>query len=78
MQLVTIHRTILEPEKEAETDKPADIEPEEISKDKVKNLINVSQDCEIVAQLRYEYALNLLQRLGQDLSRIGLDFVQFS
>ncbi len=78
MQLVTIHRTILEPEKEAETDKPADIEPEEIGKDKVKNLINVSQDCEIVAQLRYEYALNLLQRLGQDLSRIGLDFVQFS
>lgn len=28
----------------------------------------------IVAQLRYEYALNLLQRLGGVLSRIGLDF----
>jgi hypothetical protein len=28
----------------------------------------------IVAQLRYEYALNLLQRLGSALSRVGLDF----
>jgi arsenate reductase-like glutaredoxin family protein len=28
----------------------------------------------IVAQLRYEYALNLLQRLGISLTRIGLDF----
>ena len=29
----------------------------------------------IVAQLRYEYALNLLHKLGGSLSRIGLDFV---
>lgn len=29
---------------------------------------------EVVAQLRYEYALNLLQKLGTVLSRIGLDF----
>ncbi|MEH0021452.1 MAG: response regulator receiver domain [Desulfobacter sp.] len=28
----------------------------------------------IVAQLRYEYALSLLQRLGGTLSRVGLDF----
>ncbi|MDR3571142.1 MAG: response regulator receiver domain [Candidatus Pacebacteria bacterium] len=28
----------------------------------------------VVCQLRYEYALNLLQRLGGSLSRIGLDF----
>lgn len=28
----------------------------------------------VVAQVRYEYALNLLQRLGANLSRIGLDF----
>lgn len=28
----------------------------------------------IVAQLRYEYALNLLQRLGISMTRIGLDF----
>lgn len=28
----------------------------------------------VVAQLRYEYALNLLQRLGGSFSRIGLDF----
>lgn len=29
----------------------------------------------IVGQLRYEYALNLLQRLGTNLSRVGLDFI---
>lgn len=29
---------------------------------------------QVVAQVRYEYALNLLQRLGANLSRIGLDF----
>lgn len=29
----------------------------------------------VVAHLRYEYALNLLQRLGASLSRVGLDFV---
>lgn len=31
----------------------------------------------IVAQLRNEYALNLLQKLGGSLSRIGLDFVSY-
>ena len=31
----------------------------------------------IVAQLRYEYAINLLQRLGAHLSRVGLDFRPF-
>lgn len=30
----------------------------------------------VVGQLRYEYALNLLQRLGSTLSRVGLDFVR--
>ncbi|MGO9556990.1 MAG: response regulator receiver domain [Syntrophobacteraceae bacterium] len=34
-------------------------------------------DVKIIAQLRYEYALNLLMRLGSTLSRIGLDFVEF-
>lgn len=29
----------------------------------------------VVAQLRYEYALNLVQRLGGTLTRIGLDYV---
>lgn len=33
--------------------------------------------CRVVAQLRYEYALNLLQLLGHDLTRIGLDYVDF-
>ncbi|GAC1610988.1 MAG: hypothetical protein NVS3B3_21090 [Aquirhabdus sp.] len=31
----------------------------------------------VVAQLRYEYALNLMQRLGSHLSRVGLDFVSY-
>lgn len=34
------------------------------------------KDAVIITQLRYEYALNLLQRLGSTLSRVGLDFVQ--
>ena len=34
------------------------------------------QKCGLVAQLRYEYALNLLQKLGASLSRVGLDFVK--
>ena len=29
----------------------------------------------VVSQLRYEYALNLIQKLGISLTRIGLDFV---
>jgi hypothetical protein len=32
----------------------------------------------IVGQLRYEYALNLMQKLGSHLSRVGLDFVSYS
>ncbi|MEM5470775.1 response regulator receiver domain [Hoeflea sp. AS60] len=30
---------------------------------------------EVIAQLRYEYALNLLQKLGTSMTRIGLDFI---
>ncbi len=30
---------------------------------------------QVIAQLRYEYALNLLQKLGVSMTRIGLDFV---
>lgn len=32
-------------------------------------------DAKIVAQLRYEYALNLLHQLGSSLTRVGLDFL---
>lgn len=32
----------------------------------------------IVGQLRYEYAISLLQRLGSHLSRVGLDFRNYS
>jgi len=37
-------------------------------------LISHCCEAEVVAQLRYEYALNLLQKLGVNLTRIGLDF----
>lgn len=37
-----------------------------------------SESASIVGQLRYEYAINLLQRLGAHLSRVGLDFRKFS
>jgi len=40
-------------------------------------LSTVDQKCEVVTQLRYEYALNFLQRLGQDLTKIGLDYVAY-
>ena len=32
-------------------------------------------EAKVVSQLRYEYALNLVQRLGVSMSRIGLDFL---
>lgn len=35
----------------------------------------IQATAEVVAQLRYEYALHLLQRLGSHLSRVGLDFI---
>jgi hypothetical protein len=31
----------------------------------------------VVSQLRYEYALNLIQRLGTSMTRVGLDFAGF-
>lgn len=41
------------------------------------NLITVPLKAKIVAQLRYEYAINLLQRLGVSMSRVGLDYKNF-
>lgn len=35
----------------------------------------MQESAQVVAHLRYEYALNLLHRLGANLSRVGLDFV---
>jgi hypothetical protein len=44
--------------------------------DRDKQTITTAQeDARIIAQLRYEYALNLLQRHGSALCRIGLGFV---
>lgn len=38
------------------------------------NLVMDTLTATVVCQLRYEYALNFLQRLGSALSRVGLDF----
>ncbi|MBG6143392.1 hypothetical protein IWQ51_001511 [Labrenzia sp. EL_142] len=45
--------------------------------EKAKNhkLIMREYTAEVVSQLRYEYALNLMQKLGTSMTRIGLDFV---
>lgn len=40
-----------------------------------RKLVSVVHQAQVVAQLRYEYALNLLQKLGISMTRIGLDFV---
>jgi hypothetical protein len=43
--------------------------------DQEANLFNMStHQCEVHYQLRYEYAQNLVQRLGGAVTRIGLDF----
>ena len=41
---------------------------------KSKKLFVQSYDTKIIAHLRYEYALNLIHRLGGALTRVGLDF----
>ncbi|MBT3052813.1 MAG: hypothetical protein KME34_18090 [Candidatus Thiodiazotropha sp. (ex Codakia orbicularis)] len=41
-------------------------------------LVTPTSKANVIAQLRYEYALNLLQRLGSTLSRVGLDFISHS
>ena len=55
-------------------DKTADLVLQTVSGDtgelKIKSI-----DARIVAQLRYEYALNLVNKLGVEFTRIGLDFV---
>lgn len=38
-------------------------------------LVQRVKQARVVAQLRYEYALNLVQKLGGSMTRIGLDFV---
>lgn len=39
------------------------------------DLVNATFDATVVAQLRYEYALSLMHRLGGSQTRVGLDFV---
>lgn len=34
-----------------------------------------TRDAVIMAQLRYEYALNLIQKLGVEMTRVGLDYI---
>lgn len=45
-----------------------------IAEDGRRGMVQRRYSCRVVAQLRYEYALNLIQRLGGTLTRIGLDF----
>lgn len=46
--------------------------------DKEQSLLaNTAANYEVIAQLRYEYAINLLQKFGFSQSRVGLDFIQF-
>jgi hypothetical protein len=40
-----------------------------------RRLIYDREAATVVAQLRYEYSLNLLQKLGASMTRIGLDFI---
>ncbi|MBD1573043.1 hypothetical protein HC725_07095 [Vibrio sp. S17_S38] len=37
-----------------------------------------ASEAKVVSELRYEYALNLLQRLGSNQTRVGLDFIEKS
>ena len=37
-------------------------------------LVSKTLQAQVIGQLRYEYALNLIQKLGVSLTRIGLDF----
>lgn len=48
-----------------------------LSGDEENGITSEATKARVVAQLRYEYALNLLQRLGMNLSRIGLDFKSY-
>ncbi|EKS6388478.1 hypothetical protein NM573_004363 [Enterobacter hormaechei] len=43
--------------------------------DTENNIIIKEFNAEVVAELRYEYALNLLSKLGVSKSRVGLDFI---
>ena len=57
-------------------DIPNKLEVASIGRD--RDLILDRKPAVVVAQLRYEYALNLMQRLGSHLSRVGLDFSSYS
>lgn len=47
---------------------------EEIDEDKVPVLEVVELKMKVIAELRYEYALNFLQKFGSNQTRVGLDF----
>ncbi|MCF5167037.1 hypothetical protein GIW45_23950 [Pseudomonas congelans] len=48
-----------------------------LGKDEAGLLKFESKVAKVVAQLRYEYALHLLHRLGNHLSRVGLEFISY-
>lgn len=55
-------------------DETNSLEIHRICTDKEQQLIITKHSSKVVAHLRYEYALNLLQRLAVSFSRVGLDF----
>ena len=39
-----------------------------------RKLLSIRNEARVIGQLRYEYALNLIQKFGASLTRVGLDF----
>ncbi|KVK54554.1 hypothetical protein BCY90_14965 [Agrobacterium deltaense] len=56
--------------------KEGDVLKAQIARFKTDNggITHQTEEAKIVAQLRYEYALNLIQKLGANLTRVGLDY----
>jgi hypothetical protein len=52
-----------------------DEQASENSTEEIPGLNFKYHQCEIVAQLRYEYALNLIQKLGAEQTRVGLGYI---
>jgi hypothetical protein len=61
-----------------EDDKPFIVFTKIVHSGGLSNIVgNRVVKAKIVSQLRYEYAINLLQKFGSSQSRVGLDFLQY-
>lgn len=58
------------------TDRKLKLSSISFSKNRKLKVASVEYEAELVTQLRYEYALNLLTKLGGAFARIGLDFTK--